>query len=94
MECLLGRWDLALDVSQRSFITTHYRAGLAFTRGETIVLLGNSGRATGPHVHYEVRVNGYPVDPTTRNFSAFYPAVLAGATVGSGIKATQSLMDY
>jgi len=38
-------------------------AGTHVKRGEVIGYTGVSGRTTGPHVHYEVRVNNAPVNP-------------------------------
>ncbi len=41
----------------------HVKEGQNIQRGEMVADMGNSGRSTGPHLHYEVRLNGTPVDP-------------------------------
>ncbi len=39
------------------------KAGQRVKRGDVISYVGDSGSSTGPHLHYEVRLNGLPVNP-------------------------------
>ncbi|ATF09966.1 peptidoglycan DD-metalloendopeptidase family protein [Candidatus Enterovibrio altilux] len=43
------------------------KKGQHVTRGQPIALSGNSGRVTGPHIHYELLIRGRAVNPMTAN---------------------------
>jgi murein DD-endopeptidase MepM/ murein hydrolase activator NlpD len=50
-----------------------FKKGSYVTQGETIGYLGMSGLATGPHLHYEFRINGKHADPLKMKFPAAGP---------------------
>ena len=49
------------------------RSGQRVTRGDVIGEVGNTGKSTGPHLHYEVRYQGKPVNPQNYYFLDLSP---------------------
>ena len=39
--------------------------GARLRQGQKVGAVGTTGRSTGPHLHYEVHIDGQPVDPMT-----------------------------
>lgn len=62
--------------------------GQHVTRGQVIGYVGQSGRATGPHLHYEVRVHNVPVNPHKYLRSTYDQVAGTEASNGSGASAS------
>ncbi len=66
-----GGYGLYLVVNRDGRLSTLYghldlplvRTGEQVVSGQVIALMGSSGNSTGPHLHFEVRLAGVPVDP-------------------------------
>lgn len=64
-------YGLSVEIDHGNGIRTKFahcsrlavRAGQKVTRGQLIAAVGSTGLSTAPHLHYEILVNGVPVDP-------------------------------
>ena len=67
----LGGYGDMVEIDHGDGLTTRYghmsevdvREGDEVAAGAPLGRLGSTGRSTGPHLHYEVRIDGEPVDP-------------------------------
>ncbi|MBE1236734.1 M23 family metallopeptidase [Phaeovibrio sulfidiphilus] len=66
-----GRYGRVVDVDHGVGLLTRYahmdaitvQMGQKLEKGDVIGTVGSTGRSTGPHLHYEIRVNGRPRNP-------------------------------
>lgn len=67
-----GGYGNMVEIEHAGGITTRYAhmsaisvsVGQSVTSGTVVGKVGSTGRSTGPHLHYETRIDGDPVDPT------------------------------
>ncbi len=68
-----GGYGNMVDIDHGSGVSTRYghasavvvTAGQRVRRGQIIAYVGSTGHSTGPHLHYEVRLSGQPVNPAS-----------------------------
>lgn len=74
---IMGGYGNVVDVEHGAGYSTRYghlsrfaeglRPGDRVRQGQVIAYSGNTGRSTGPHLHYEIRLEGSPLNPMTAN---------------------------
>ncbi len=60
---IIVKHNYSLETRYAHLQSSIVSVGQRVKKGELIGYLGNSGRSSGPHLHYEVRKNGIPVNP-------------------------------
>ena len=67
----MAEYGNIVDIDHDNGLTTRYahlsrslvKVGDVVMKGQKIALVGASGRVTGPHLHFEVREKGIPLNP-------------------------------
>jgi murein DD-endopeptidase MepM/ murein hydrolase activator NlpD len=78
-----GGYGKMVEIDHGNGVTTRFghlsrisvKAGERVAKGAIVGRAGSTGRSTGPHLHYEVRINGEAIDPMRY--------IRAGSEIGS-----------
>ena len=62
--CVRIRHGFGYETVYAHLMSVSVRSGMRVSRGQKIGLLGSTGKSTGPHLHYELRIDGVQRDPT------------------------------